>query len=66
MLPLTLVVNATFPYDEELEAARRFLAVRGITNPRPIRRSVPHSEAYEAWLARTRPKLRLVKDRAGH
>jgi hypothetical protein len=64
MLPLSFVANSSFPYEQKLDEARRFLAGKGITNPRPIRRSVPHSEAYEAWLARSRPRLRLISSRA--
>lgn len=66
MLPLDLVVNTTFPYDEKLDAARRYLQLRGITDPRPARRSLPHSEAYAAWLARSRPRLRVVKRATAH
>jgi hypothetical protein len=64
VLPLSFVANVSFPYEQKLDEARRFLAAKGITNPRPIRRSVPHSEAYEAWLARSRPRLTLISGRA--
>lgn len=63
MLPLSFVANTTYPYEQKLDAARRFLDSRGIENPLPIRSSVPHSEAYEAWLARSgsKAKLKLVR-----
>lgn len=61
MLPLSLVANVTYPYDEKLAIARGFLESRNIRDPRPIRRSLPRSEAYEAWLVRSRPKLRVVR-----
>ena len=35
-LPVQVVVNASFPYDAKLAAARRFLKQRGITQVRPI------------------------------
>jgi hypothetical protein len=28
--------NATFPYEDKLAAARRYLASRGITDPKPV------------------------------
>lgn len=66
MLPLSFVANTSFPYEEKLAAARGFLLTQGITNPRPIRKSLPRSEAYEAWLQRSKPRLRLVKGVPAH
>lgn len=66
MLPLSLVVNTTFPYDEKLASARRFLDLKGIRDPRPVRKSLPRSEAYEAWLAQKRSRLRVVREPLAH
>jgi hypothetical protein len=60
MLPLSFVANTSFPYDEKLSAARCFLEMKGIRDPRPVRKSLPHSHVYEAWRAKSGPRLRLV------
>lgn len=62
MLPLSFVANTSFPYEAKLAIAREYLAIQGITNPRPIRRTAPTARPYDGSL-QTRPTLTLV-DRA--
>lgn len=61
MLPLSFVANTAYPYDRKLEAALRFLDARRISDTVPLRTAPAHSDAYDAWLAQRRPKLRLVR-----
>lgn len=40
--------NATFPYEDKLAAARRYLASRGITDPKPVYHSLPSATTQNA------------------
>lgn len=64
MLPLSFVANRTFPYDEKLEAARSYLALRGITGPRAIRHGTLPARSPGRASSRRRPALTLIPQRA--
>ncbi len=65
MLPLCFVANTTFPYDEKLALARRYLESKHIEGPRPVRRSSPVGNLLPSWPSRRPSRLEVVRAAAG-
>jgi hypothetical protein len=61
-LPLDAVTNAAFPYERQVAEARRYLAARGITQPRSLYGASRPRAALQAALASRFETQRAAND----